>query len=91
MNTAVQQAIIDLKMQADILFQENKIMTAMNVSLAAKIVERYLQIEKEQIIQAYQVGGINNYDSIKFPNLTPEYFEICGEEYFVKHYNNEIL
>lgn len=47
--------------------------------------------EKEQIIQAYQVGGINNYDSIKFPNLTPEYFEICGEEYFVKHYNNEIL
>ena len=53
--------------------------------------DKLLDLEKEQIIQAYQVGGINNYDNMKFPNLTPEYFEICGEEYFVKHYNNEIL
>ena len=81
MKTAVQQAIIDLKMQKDILFQEGKIMTAMNVSLAARIVERYLQIEKEQIIDAYENGvGDENERNLsgKFTN---------AEEYYNQTYN----
>ena len=49
----------------------------------------YLEEEKKQIIQAYEVADINNYDSKKFPNITPEYLEICGKEYYEKHYNNE--
>ena len=49
----------------------------------------YLEKEKEQIINAYQIAGINNYDYKKFPNITPEYFKICGEQYYTKHFNNE--
>lgn len=49
-----------------------------------------LELEKKQIVQAYQNGSINNYDSKKFPNLTPKYFEICANEYFEKHYKNNL-
>ena len=46
-----------------------------------------MEKEKEQIIQSYQLGAINNYNKAKWVNLTPEYFEICGKEYYIKHYN----
>ena len=87
MNTAVQQAIIDLKIQADILFQEGAFMTAMNVSLAAKIVERYLQIEKEQIIDAYRIASINNAPNEDMQNIKPEYWQVNAELWYNKHYN----
>lgn len=57
-----------------------------NYTQIFKVLESKLEKEKEQIVQSYQIGGINNYDSKLFPNLTPEYFKICGEEYFEKHY-----
>lgn len=49
----------------------------------------YIEEEKMQIIQAYQVANLYNYDSKKYPNITPEYFEICGKEYYERNYNNE--
>ena len=74
MNTAVEQAIIDLKFQADILFQEGAIMTAMNVSLAAKIVERYLQIEKEQIINLIRFLRTNDKMGKSVDDLYNEFY-----------------
>ena len=74
MNTAVEQAIIDLKFQADILFQEGAIMTAMNVSLAAKIVERYLQIEKEQQLNLIRFVRLNDKMGKSVDDLYNEFY-----------------
>ena len=47
----------------------------------------YLEKEKEQILQAYMIAGINNIDKKKLPNLDLNYFEICAKEYFLRNYN----
>jgi len=47
----------------------------------------YLKEEKEQILQAYIIAGINNIDKKKLPNLDLDYFKICANEYFLRNYN----
>jgi len=47
----------------------------------------YLDKEKEQILQAYMIAGINNIDKKKLPNLDLDYFKICAKEYFLRNYN----
>ena len=46
-----------------------------------------LEKEKEQIIDAYMIAAINNTDKEKWHSLDKEYFEICANEYFKKHFN----
>jgi hypothetical protein len=46
-----------------------------------------LKKEKEQIIDAYMIAAINNTDKEKWHSLDKEYFEICANEYFKKHFN----
>jgi len=48
----------------------------------------YLEKEKEQILQAYIIAGINNIDKKKLPNLDFDYFKICANEYFLRNYNS---
>jgi hypothetical protein len=74
MKTAMQQAIEYLK--------------SFNLQGTAIILEdKFLEKEKEQIIDAYRIAAINNTDKQKWPNLDNEYFEICANEYFEKHFN----
>ena len=47
----------------------------------------YLEKEKEQILQAYMIAGINNIDKKKLLNLDLDYFLICAKEYFLRNYN----
>jgi hypothetical protein len=78
MKTAMQEAIALVKKY------ENRLIP---MGVLSYNLELLLEKEKEQIIQAYQLGAINNYDKAKWVNLTPEYFEICGKEYYTKNYN----
>jgi hypothetical protein len=74
MKTAMQQAIEYLK--------------SFNLQGTAIILEdKFLEKEKEQIIDAYRIAAINNTDKQKWPNLDNKYFEICANEYFEKHFN----
>jgi len=53
---------------------------------ATDIANELLEKEKEQILQAYMISGINNIDKKKLPNLDLDYFKICANEYFLRNY-----
>ena len=57
--------------------------------LVIELIKNKLEKEKEQIIDAYRIAAINNTDKQKWPNLDNEYFEICANEYFEKHFNQK--
>lgn len=88
MKTAMQELIESYERSANQYLEMKQINKAsLYFRLARWAKEFYLEKEKDQIIQSYQLGAINNYDKAKWINLTPEYFEICGKEYYIKHYN----
>jgi hypothetical protein len=80
MKTAIQEMIEHIQINATKF-------SVMNTYNMLKVIEPYLEKEKEQIIDAYRIAAINNTDKQKWPNLDNEYFEICANEYFEKHFN----
>ena len=83
MKTAMQELIEDIDIEKKLGYitenAANRILDYIN--------NLYLKEEKEQILQAYIIAGINNIDKKKLPNLDLDYFKICANEYFLRNYN----
>ena len=83
MQTAMQELIEDINIEKKLGYitenAANRILDYIN--------NLYLKEEKEQILQAYIIAGINNIDKKKLPNLDLDYFKICANEYFLRNYN----
>jgi hypothetical protein len=79
MKTAMQELIEELQSINNFKYK----------GLVIELIKNKLEKEKEQIIDAYRIAAINNTDKQKWPNLDNEYFEICANEYFEKHFNQK--
>lgn len=76
-NTAVNQIILDLKMQQIVLENANCTNAAQIMGISQRIAQRYLQIEKQQIMNDFLNGKMNVYDTKS----------ISAEQYFTETYN----
>jgi hypothetical protein len=78
MKTAMQELLDELDLM--------KIVEKHDFFMVKYIIEQCLEKERQQIIDAYRISGINNYDEKKWPNLSIEYFQYSAEQFFEKHY-----
>ena len=81
MKTAMQEWFDELK--ANYPYMANEIYQ--------KGFEKYLEKEKEQIIDAYRIASINNSPNEDMKNIKPEYWQVNAEMWYDKHYNQNKL
>ena len=88
-NTAIQQLIIDLKMQKLILEQNNNEFPIDMMQIIINIANRYLQIEKDQLNVSFISGCIEalSYHTPVRDRIKEGYFEDKAEQYFNYTYN----
>ena len=76
MKTAMQEAIDYLR--------------EFNLEASAIILEdKFLEKEKEQIVDAYRIASINNAPNEDMQNIKPEYWQVNAEMWYDKIYDNQ--
>lgn len=61
-----------------------------NLEASAIILEdKFLEKEKEQIVDAYRIASINNAPNEDMQNIKPEYWQVNAEMWYDKIYDNQ--
>jgi hypothetical protein len=47
----------------------------------------FIELEKQQIVDAYRIASINNAPNEDIKNIKPEYWQVNAEMWYNKHYN----
>ena len=52
-----------------------------------EFISPFIELEKQQIVDAYRIASINNTPNEDMQNIKPEYWQVNAEMWYDKHYN----
>jgi len=79
MKTAIQEMIEHIQINATKF-------SMMNTYNMLKVIEPYLEKEKEQIVDAYRIASINNAPNKDISKYTSEYWQVNAELWYDKYF-----
>ena len=88
MKTAIQELIEKIQYSIDVQSRVSLTETQVNTLKAVMLIaETLLELEKEQIVDAYRIASINNAPNEDMQNIKPEYWQVNAQMWYDKYYN----